>query len=135
MFGYLKFFIFLFILFAMPLDGFAEDDDVKSLGEILNQGPVQDDDGVELTPKLLANRYYKECTKEKSLIFDEEEQNLLCTCVSANMARTLSVEEFQLLDEDSAQGTWKETQGFSSAVRNDATPAGKGKWRRDLHRK
>ncbi|MBI1300392.1 MAG: hypothetical protein GC137_01925 [Alphaproteobacteria bacterium] len=84
--------------------GHAQDDAVKSLGEILNQPIQKDDEGIELTPKILANKYYEQCVAEKSFIFDDEELNLLCTCTSANMSRTLTVEEFQDLEKDTTAG-------------------------------
>lgn len=123
--------IVLTIIFFVPNPLHAQDDDVKSLGEILNQPVEEDDEGIELTPKILANRHYEKCVNKKSLIFDDEELNLLCTCTAANMSRTLTVEEFQNLDKETKDGKFARSTMLAYAYSPCMKPVAQLKAKKD----
>ena len=75
-----------------------EEEEVKSLGEILNPVPDFDENMPGLTPADFANQYYKECAAEESWVLDPEEKKYLCGCNSAKMSELLTVQEFRDLD-------------------------------------
>ena len=92
----------LFMLTAASTYAQTEaDDDVKSLGDILNP---QDDMAGALTPKEMANIYYKKCLGTESLAFDKQEKETLCACTSAHLGPTLTASEFKNLYKDNLKG-------------------------------
>lgn len=95
--------LFFIMLFAFTAPAFAQDD-VKPLSEILNPPIDYGNDGKPLTAKIMANYYYKQCAAEETLVFSDDEKELLCACSSANMSEHLSVAEFKALDQDTVKG-------------------------------
>lgn len=104
----LKLFVFLFLL--LPFNANAQDD-VLSLPEIVN--PSQSRNTGPVTSLTMANDYYKVCVKEESLVYEDEEKELLCACKSANMSEHLTVEEFRNLDSKGVNG--REARGKAIA--------------------
>ncbi len=104
-------FILSFILLVIPINAItlANDDEVKPLGDILNPKTEYDDDGKAITSASLANKYYKKCINENSLIFDDIEKDILCSCTAAKMSETLAIEDFKNLDKKGSKG--KESRG------------------------
>jgi len=97
------------LLCAMPFakvyaqDNNAKDESVKSLSEILN--PTIDDGSTEpLTTRLMANEFYKKCTKQKTNVFNENDLKIMCSCNAAKMSEILSIKEFQELEQDNNKG-------------------------------
>lgn len=110
-------FLFALLLF-FPLPSSAQDDDVKPLSEILNPPIDYGNDGKPLTSQIMANYYFKNCIKEDTLVFEQDEKELLCACSAANMSQHLSVEEFKALDKDTVKG--RNARG--KAIVNGYTP-------------
>lgn len=102
-------FVLIFTLFAIGAlqNVFAQqpDDEVKSLGEILNPEIDYGNNGEPLTPKFMAKRYYNQCLKTESITMNEKEKEMLCTCTSAKSSQFLDVEDFKALPEKSKAGT------------------------------
>lgn len=98
--------IFLFFAFVMcmPAQTFAQDNQVKSLGEILNQ-PTEDDEWAgDVNSSTLANRFFKGCVAEENLALLDQEKELLCGCMSAKMSENLTVSELKTLKADTPAG-------------------------------
>lgn len=75
-----------------------------SLDSILNEGENYGNNGKPLTSAIMANHYYKTCTMEQSLVFDEEEMKTLCGCNAAKMSEILTVQDFQNLYNQNDKG-------------------------------
>lgn len=86
-----------------------QNNDVRSLDEILNDKEDYGSDGKPLTSEIMANHYYKTCSNKKNLSFDEEETKILCACNAAKMSEVLSVQEFKDLEKNNKKG--KEARG------------------------
>lgn len=99
-------------LLIITLPAYAQED-VKTLPEIVNPSVDFDNDGKPITALVMANEYYKSCVKEETLVYNEEEKQLLCACQSANMSEHLTVREFRRLKSDSAAG--REARGKAVA--------------------
>ncbi len=95
---------------------FAQDEDVKTLGEILN-GPQETygNDGKPLTSAVMANHYYKNCVAQDSLAFNEKELEILCGCTSAKMSEVLTVEEFKRLPIKNGKDARSKMMAFAYA--------------------
>ncbi|MFP4098833.1 MAG: hypothetical protein ACLFP8_08160 [Alphaproteobacteria bacterium] len=81
---------------------FQEDNEVKSLGEILN--PQTDEYDENLPPKDRANIYFAKCMDTPSLAFDTKEKETLCACTSAQITTLLNGTEFAQLYKDTTAG-------------------------------
>lgn len=79
-------------------------DKVESLAEILNAPQDYGNDGKPLTPKIMANNYYKQCNKVNSYFLGPDEQNILCSCSAAKMSEMLTVQEFKDLGKPNLKG-------------------------------
>ncbi|MGH1455253.1 MAG: hypothetical protein ACRBDI_00575 [Alphaproteobacteria bacterium] len=90
--------------FIVPTQAFAQDDDMKSLGEILNPETDYGNNGEPLTSKFMANRYYKECISTESITMNTEEREMLCACNAAKSSQYLTVNDFKSLHEKSKKG-------------------------------
>ncbi|GEM_PF-2126859 len=89
---------------ATPSTAQSTDEEVKSLGDILNPRMDYGNDGKPLTSAIMANHYFKTCMEEKSYIFGEDEKEILCGCTSAKMSETLTVTEFMELNKKTSRG-------------------------------
>ncbi len=101
------FILTLSMLLVSPVTGvYAQDnnDEVKSLGEILNPELDYGNDGKPLTAEIMANYYYNRCKSTESLAFSETEMETLCACSAAEMSKVLTVDEFKVLYVDSRKG-------------------------------
>jgi hypothetical protein len=79
------------------------DDEVKSLGEILN--PKVKDYTASLPSKERGNIYYNNCMATESLAFDKDEKEILCACTASKLGNILTGEEFVQLYKDTKEGT------------------------------
>ncbi len=97
--------LILALLILTPLNAYAQNtNDVKNLGDILNPRANSENDGKPLTAARMANNYYKKCIAAETLVFTQDEIQTLCACSSANMAETLTIDEFTVLEQDSRKG-------------------------------
>lgn len=99
--AYFSICLLLSIIFAA--NSYAQEDDVKSLGEILNERPDGATPGL-VTGQDFANAYYDRCQTEYTDVFTPSELQTLCTCMAAKMSETLTVEEFKVLYNRGLQG-------------------------------
>ncbi len=90
-----------------------KNEEVQSLGDILNAPEEFGNNGEPLTSAIMANHYYETCTSKKNLAFDEEETKILCGCNAAEMSEILTVQEFKDLDKNTRKG--KEARGKALA--------------------
>ena len=84
----------ILIICMATLPAFAQNNDTESLDSILNEGENYGNNGKPLTSAIMANHYYNTCSKEQSLVFDEEEMKILCGCNAAKMSEILTVQDF-----------------------------------------
>lgn len=103
----LSLFVCFFFTTNITVYAQSDDDGVKTLGEILN--PQTDDMASVATAKEMTQIYYKRCIAEKSLAFDKQEKELLCTCTAANMGQVITVSEFNNMYKDNIKA--KDTRG------------------------
>lgn len=82
----------------------TDENNVESLGDILNKPEDYGNKGQPLTSAIMANHYYMNCINEKSLTFEEEEKKILCGCNAAKMSEYLSVQEFKDLRVKNRKG-------------------------------
>jgi len=92
-----------FLLMASPAHAQNNDDDVKSLGEILNPQPEQDPTNVQNADEM-ARVYYKSCMAEESLAFSNEEKDMLCACTAAHLDRTITPQDYRHINADTVKG-------------------------------
>ncbi len=103
--SFIHIFIISIILFTASTSiAQSNDDDVKSLGDILNPKTDYDNDGKALTAASMANNYYNSCIDKNNFVFDEIEKNILCSCTAAKMSENLTVDDFMALDKKTAKG-------------------------------
>lgn len=86
--------------------------DVETLDDILNPDRVQRD-GWPVTLETLANDYYSTCVSDDDGVFTADQRNMLCACTAANMAKKLTVEDFNNLDKQTIEG--KDARGKAIA--------------------
>ncbi len=102
-----SFYVFAFMLIFLAATfsvAIANDDKVKSLGDILNPKTDYGSDGKPVTAASMANHYYKTCTSKDSLVFDDIEKDILCSCTAAKMSENLTIEDFMMLDNKTPKG-------------------------------
>lgn len=105
--------ISLFTFFNIAPVYAQNNDDVKSLSDILNPPKTFNPDGKPVTPALLANEYYKKCAAKQSDVFSEEQIETLCACSSAKMSQNLTIRDFNNLEKPNRAG--REARGKAIA--------------------
>ncbi len=104
-----------FILFALAFTAlfittapktYAQNDASVTLDDIFNPGTDYGNGDKPLTPKFMANHYYKNCVKAENLTMSPNEKELLCTCTAAKASQILLVDEFKVLGEKTKAGKY-----------------------------
>ncbi len=78
------------------------DDSVKSLEEILNLKTKENLSSI--SPEERRKIYFKKCMAIKSLAFDREEREILCSCTASKVSDTLTGQEFEELYKNTKIG-------------------------------
>lgn len=102
-FSFLPLFLLMVLISLSTTSARADNNEVKSLGEILN--PQEKNNTLKLSPIERGNFYYENCMQTESLAFDKNEKETLCTCTAAKMTNLLTNKEFSHLYKDSKEGS------------------------------
>ncbi len=99
-------FVFTALFTVTVTNTHAQDDAPITLDDIFSTEKDYGNGDKPLTPKFMANHYYKNCLISENITMTAREKELLCTCTAAKSSQILTVDEFKVLNEKTKAGKY-----------------------------